>query len=641
MGEMENHALLLTIAWGLFADIAILAIRILRTKKIPFSYHAVHYTFMSMTALLTFISVGYLIFHWSIPSFEDDDAVGNTHKMIGFIVCLLTLAQIILGIITYTRVRNPLSGDTIRDLKSIHKRNGWTLYALTKTNLFIGAYFFGGEDWHPGLFTYIATLIFCHSAINYCRNRSIQNYTLFIHREYSDSENEEHKKLIQELEQGLPIKEIINRHPDMDWVMYGNKVYDVTGWIHPGGSFILNQVIGREISRFIHGGEALENSKMKPHTHSAHALKLLECFYIGRIKNLESVLMPVEVTDSVLDDSNLSVNNSRLHSSEMSMALLSDIEPAQNEASGHKRWRLVGREDISKTTARFDFKCEYFKVKMFGSGLSWFGRHFIVGFWGQLDPIRTYTQCLALIPEHQQLRNLFYAYFEEIMKGGDGVKPEFQFPAELAEPRDTLSLFIKIYPSAKGFSKALYNLEHKESHFFSIQGPFGRGLEIKEETQGTIYILCAGTGLLPFVDFLNYLLYKTLYDEMKKNKLVGEELDHKLRELGLDFRKSFKKLRVILIGAFSTISEAAGIDIIKKLDEVNKKYKLNIFEADMTTVDSEYIQKVCDMFSVDFLARRVYADANAYYVCGPPRFNRNVPKNLKQIGINKDKIILI
>lgn len=39
---------------------------------------------------------------------------------------------------------------------------------------------------------------------------------------------------------------------------------------HPGGKFLLQHNIGRDISKFFYGGYSLE-SKMKPYTHSNYA----------------------------------------------------------------------------------------------------------------------------------------------------------------------------------------------------------------------------------------------------------------------------------------------------------------------------------------------------------------------------------
>jgi len=55
---------------------------------------------------------------------------------------------------------------------------------------------------------------------------------------------------------------------------------------HPGGRFSLEHNIGRDVSKFFHGGYALENSSgMKPHTHSSDARQIVNKMIIGVVEN--------------------------------------------------------------------------------------------------------------------------------------------------------------------------------------------------------------------------------------------------------------------------------------------------------------------------------------------------------------------
>jgi hypothetical protein len=61
--------------------------------------------------------------------------------------------------------------------------------------------------------------------------------------------------------------------------MFEDRVFDISGIDHPGGRFITETLRGKEISRFMLGGEeytgAESNSKVY-HQHSPLALNLLE-----------------------------------------------------------------------------------------------------------------------------------------------------------------------------------------------------------------------------------------------------------------------------------------------------------------------------------------------------------------------------
>ena len=54
---------------------------------------------------------------------------------------------------------------------------------------------------------------------------------------------------------------------------------------HPGGRFVLDFNIGRDISKFIYGGYILENRNgMRPHTHSNIARRIINTLIIGRLE---------------------------------------------------------------------------------------------------------------------------------------------------------------------------------------------------------------------------------------------------------------------------------------------------------------------------------------------------------------------
>jgi hypothetical protein len=46
---------------------------------------------------------------------------------------------------------------------------------------------------------------------------------------------------------------------------------------------------------------------------------------------------------------------------------------------------------------------------------------------------------------------------------------------------------------------------------YEITGPYGLGLELNETSNGTHYVICNGTGVLPFLDLFDFLLKKAFY----------------------------------------------------------------------------------------------------------------------------------
>ena len=55
---------------------------------------------------------------------------------------------------------------------------------------------------------------------------------------------------------------------------------------HPGGTFSLYQNIGRDVSKFFHGGYSLENkSKVPEHRHSNDARMIVNDLIIGKFES--------------------------------------------------------------------------------------------------------------------------------------------------------------------------------------------------------------------------------------------------------------------------------------------------------------------------------------------------------------------
>lgn len=70
---------------------------------------------------------------------------------------------------------------------------------------------------------------------------------------------------------------------------------------------------------------------------------------------------------------------------------------------------------------------------------------------------------------------------------------------------DTLPLIIKKYNYPKALSKQIFELN---SPVF-IEGPLGRGLELKPDGKNIAFI--GGTGILPFIDLLDFLFKYTIH----------------------------------------------------------------------------------------------------------------------------------
>jgi hypothetical protein len=213
--------------------------------------------------------------------------------LIGLTVIILCVLQLVAGSITLYKLRNFKSGEESHKFRVFHRVTGYALYIMTKINILIGttSSYYDASGWLVFGILYFLLLIGSHIYIYISYNQSAKKFdeNPVAVRE---SSNPIHIGILKALEEGKSRNEIVQAYPNTRWVIYGNRVYDVTNWIHPGGNFILGQVTGREISRFLHGAYGLESTNMSPYTHSSYALKLLDSFLIGKLKGVESVLTP-------------------------------------------------------------------------------------------------------------------------------------------------------------------------------------------------------------------------------------------------------------------------------------------------------------------------------------------------------------
>ena len=52
---------------------------------------------------------------------------------------------------------------------------------------------------------------------------------------------------------------------------------------HPGGKFLLQQTLGRDISKYFYGGYSLEPQTVSPHRHSDQARQIVNSLTVARL----------------------------------------------------------------------------------------------------------------------------------------------------------------------------------------------------------------------------------------------------------------------------------------------------------------------------------------------------------------------
>ena len=616
-GAENVHAILNIVAWGLLVDIAVVAVRLLRGTqfrigRIVISAQMIHSALMWIVFIMSTTVTATLLNRKGAKGITLTGNRGHDFHVINGLVMLgLSVISLTTGMSNFTIIKTPTKNAVtirVQRFKLAHTVIGLTLYVFTKANIIVGCLFYDQGKWRIPVFIYLFVLLLVHLVL-------IKKYLDW--KKYTNkaaakplmggSLQKKHVALMTALNEGTAREKLLADFRGMKWVQLGNKVYDLTDWTHPGGNFVIEAVVGQEIGRYFYGNYALEGTGMKPHKHSALVLNQIEKFYVGEVHQLESILLMKESKEEA-------------------------------KSCHAKKWRIVGTRSVSETVNQIDFVSQDFNVKAYGSSFSWLGRHFKVSFDRNDSSARLYTTALALTDANTMLRENAYKYFTEIMEGN--LEAEFSTDNTFQTAVDYLPLFMKKYPFKRAFSKAVHDVDisGKENNF-RVEGPIGRGLEITPKTYGTHTIICAGTGILPFVDFLNMFLWKTMYQNIRIK--AGIEQAKKMNVMNLPFDDYLNGMKVNFVGAFANEREILGLDIIKKLAEISNKYQINNFTAIINGYSDQHILGTNEFFTQEFLNKHVGLTEDKYYVVGPPMMNAQVHDGLVNLGVNKRKILLV
>lgn len=218
----------------------------------------------------------------------------------------------------------------------------------------------------------------------------------------------------------------------------------MTDFRHPGGNFLLDQLKGREIGRYIYGIYNLETISMNPHYHTIFALNHLQTRLIGTLKGQEVLIF--------------------------------------NESSSEKHWMVTETVKLSETTSLFKFRSNVATVKNALEGIGWLGKHFVVNCKENPNFKRLYTTVLCYTAENISYREKLLGLWYKNREGMENDKENEYFERrtnsllsagsvkwKIEDKESFLPLIVKNYNEKKGFSWFLHN---NTSKVFEIEGHY-------------------------------------------------------------------------------------------------------------------------------------------------------------------------
>jgi len=295
-------------------------------------------------------------------------------------------------------------------------------------------------------------------------------------------------------------------HGGEQLVILDDLILDVSHFMteHPGGRFLIENSIGRDVSKYFYGGYVMENGVgLTPHRHSNVARSIVNKIVVGRLNDRAQ-------TFSVRASASQVVN----HFSKVFIMRVEGPDP---------NWRAPSSTDVTQ-----------------------FGRHYLLRSFSRSKVKRHYSVASCMRNDaYQQYLGLVKQYREN----PDG---PFQFDAAVlpeAQKEPEVVFLCKNYRIETGLSHRLHN---DQNDLYQIKATLGKGLGLKET--GTHIAFTAGTGILTFVDLAALILRANL------GLIAPEELPPQFKH-GSDFK-------FVLYASFESKKDGIAFDLLEGLYEL-------------------------------------------------------------------------
>ncbi|CAD8152660.1 unnamed protein product [Paramecium octaurelia] len=581
------------IVWGILADLGILANRYGSLSKHRLNLHSI---IMGLCVVPTVIAEILMIAIWNPPEFYGNQNLGSIHAPIGFAYLGLMILQSAGGVILKLCIEssNPQKYTKIMSLGHIYL--GYSMYFLGKIQCGFGFYIVYSNMKGEGkgnliMFWIVYALLFFWRIIF---EWLYQKGTLF---EYFYSANQptdrtgsiQDSLFVQYLIQNDQLN-IEKEYSNKMWFIFNNSIVDLTGFVHPGGQYFWEKTKGREISRFIYGGQSLEDGNTAAYTHSNRVITLIQRQTIGHLNA----------------NSNENVTQQNIN-----------------------KWTLVNHLMISEKISLFGFKNSSKQIESKLTNLHQFGKYYqIKSSVNKNISVRQYTSVVSMAPENIQYREKLINLIQQLnkIKSEDIVSMDQQ-----ARYLNELPLIIKKYESNFGFSQYIHSHLNED---YEIEGPYGPSLGLPNK--GRVVIVCGGTGILPFLDLLDFQLQSATYQIVKKK--FGQKVAERLNPFECQFSNG---LHITLVLAIAHKSELIGLEIFKSLMSLQNELEEQSFRMILKITEQiEGFTCVNERFDKEFMRQQLgqLSQYDKFYVCGPPVMNQAVPQALTSLGVQEKYI---
>ena len=448
--DKESHAVSLLVAWVFAAPMAVFTARYGKRYWLWYWVHAV----LGVYALVTTYAAGLVAFKQDTATSESLTGSNFYHFRLGMAVLSLVLAQALLGLmLKLWIIGNSPKVAPLRGARSFHMILGWVLTILGLIACYYGLDIYSSGD--------LWILYAAYAVLGVWFLVAEGNYR-WIH--FFSNRLRGRKGRIYHYD------DFPYRGTQAPTVAFLDQwVLDIGGFIssHPGGAFLLKRTITEDIGKFLAGNVGY-TGEIRAYSHSKYARILAKQHRIGRIPYQEGIIIGTNA-------------------------------PA---ALDHMTWQLSTRTaEADNHIVRFTFSILTHKAVNYAPGVEWIGKHFRLTATIAGRKVRRYYSMVLCLGPKAKTRWIASA------QGLGQDLPSIPQQTKHGEAGETecVDLVVKRYDQGV-FSSFLHGMQVGDK--VEARGPLGPGLRLTKSSTGHHLALAAGTGVLPFLDLVQFLWWK-------------------------------------------------------------------------------------------------------------------------------------